>query len=109
MPEKRHVRDDFYAIELTWFGQQSSVAYFKSNRYSAWTGNLQVEFEPEAAKRYKTSDGARKAIGRMLAGSFVKKHHEPRVVRYSKSIVETIERVPAAVSVIAEGNGECPP
>src|SRR4051812_36664074 len=98
---------DFYAIEITLRGDASCrdtatverTAYFKADRYSCYTGRLQVEYDVELGQRFKTSQGAWKAVDRLLAKGTIKPGHNPRVVRYT--VLRVTRSEPVAREAVA--------
>lgn len=103
----------FFCIRLTFKGERlkpgtknqkesyDQHVFFKSDRYSVYTGNLQVENDPEAAKPWKTFDGAKDAKKRLTDRGILKAHHKAVVVEYNLQVTRKLtvwlDEVPAAV------------
>lgn len=96
--EKVTVECDVYVIALTvtnWHakGADRRTVYFKSDRYSVYSGNLQVEREAHEGKPFKTVKGAVEAVKRLMDKGVIKDTHKPRVVRYTRTTVRRWENV----------------
>jgi hypothetical protein len=101
MTEHVRVQEDFYAIVLTmrpsvkdWDRTVKDV-YFKADRYSAYSGRLQVEWDIEGAQRFKTIKGAQNAIARLIDKGTIKPDHNPRVVHYMETITRRWDEISA--------------
>lgn len=60
--------------------------YYKSNRYTLYSGCLQTEYDIELAKHWKTEDGAVHALARLRNAGTIKSKHEPVVCKYTKTV-----------------------
>jgi hypothetical protein len=95
--EHQKVVHDFYAIALTVTvypggftcrqAPERRTAYFKADRYSPYSGRLQLEHHPLEGRRFKTAEGAAKAITRLVAKGTITASHQPTVVRYTETVV----------------------
>lgn len=85
--EKVQVQEDYYVILLAVRTFRADETYFKADRYSPYTGRLQVENDVKDAQHFKTEKGARQAIARLLGKGTIKDYHNPRIVRYQESVI----------------------
>lgn len=69
---------------------EDRTCYFKSERYSTWRGNFQVEYGIDNAKKWKTADGVKKALATLKAKPNLIRHLETaKACLYIKVVVET--------------------
>lgn len=83
--------------------QRTFHAFFRSDRYTCYGGNLQIDLDPRDAKRWKTREGATKALAALVQRGIIKDTHKAIVCRYTRSVTttETFETQEAACPVVA--------
>ncbi len=98
------VEKDFYVLTIRgWTNRidpktrkSQSVAvnvFYKSSRYTPYSGCMQTTYDEDDAMKWKTAEGAAKARARLLAGKKLKPEHYPRVVRYTQTRSERLELI----------------
>lgn len=60
--------------------------FFKSNRYTPYSGSLQVEWHHWEGRKWKTAEGACKALKKLQSKNTIKEHHKAVVCKYTKVV-----------------------
>lgn len=105
--ETKSESESYYVIHLTLRSTNFNFAtkkhepttytcYFKADRYSTYGGRLQTDNHPSDSRKWKTSEGAEKALEKLIEKRTIKTEQNPVVCKYTKTITrtESLESIP---------------